>query len=229
MTPRARSTATSESSRLRATTGINFEHDLDITHAEWRFRKYGIIRKNYLPSKIVGKDDRGVRLVRTGPADIDRSGWVSISKHFVGTDDEVWRPISRYAAPLDQLAGVGPIILPVAIEAKVQKADHATYVHEPDRIHQLQTLKAAADDGEYAFLLVYAPAVERVFAIPILNHFNELISGRGVTLWEKRRWAAAPGGFITEPLLPSIPKRVGSIGCDWLPLLPHCEPWPAKR
>lgn len=223
MTPRAR--ATSASSRQRLKTGVDFESDLDFTHAEWRHRKYGIIRKNHLPSKIIGRDENGARMVRTGAADCDRSGWVSISKHFVGTDDEIWRPMSVRARPLDQLAGVGPIIIPVAIEAKVQKAQHSTYVHERDRYHQLHSLKAAAEDGEFAFLLVFAPAVERVFALPILNHFNDLIIGRGVTLWEKRRWL---DGFVVDPLVPSVTKKVGSIGCDWLPILPHCEPWPAK-
>lgn len=190
---------TSDSSRLRAKTGKDFESALDAMHAQYEFRKWGKIRRNWAPTKRIAKD----KVISLGAADVDRSGW--INAYLTGE--------LSVGIPWTQRGGVR---FPVAFDAKVLSRGHATYQHDLPLQHQLHALRASADAGEYAFLLVYAPQVERVFALSIRRHFNALVSRAGVTLWD------TTGKFLQ----PSITRtnENGIVGWNWIPLVRHCEP-----
>lgn len=189
------------SARKRLVTGRDFEADVDFTIAEYEMRGWGKIRRNHVPTKFIKNQRTAI-----GGAHVDRTGWLRVEYTVEGR----WRGSKS-----------GLVVAPLAFDAKVLSEGHATYHHEVKKQHQLHDLKAAAEAGEFAFLLIYARDAEAVFVVPILPHFSALLSPRGVKLWE---WFEEH----RRPLLPSIPKKAGSIGCDFLPLLPHCDPTKAK-
>lgn len=196
--------------RKRRKTGDDFEAELDVYHAYLEFSKFGKIRRNWVPTKVVGAPRRGVQQrVVVGPAHVDRTGWVRVHRpHGVG----------------GFLPGAGPNaqVIPVAFDAKVigEKTRRGWYSHDPKLQHQLHDLKAAAEAGEYAFLLVLDRSVERAFAIPIQEHLTALLSGEGVQLYER---GASDAAFA--PLLPSISKCGGEIRWwAWMGLLELCAP-----
>lgn len=201
--------ATASSSRRRKETGAGFEADLDMVHTQYEFRQWGRVRRNHIPTKVIGSHHgRGSR-VAVGGADVDRTGWVRVQQLRGGVH-----------AQRDSWAGTNApngAIIPVAFDAKVLDTDHATYRHSVDQQHQLHALRAAAQAGEYAFLLVLARQVGRIFAVPIVQHFDALLRD-GVKLY-----ASASAGDCT-PLLPSIPVLCGPLGRDWIPLLQYCAP-----
>jgi hypothetical protein len=102
------------------------------------------------------------------------------------------------------------------------------YEHDVALQHQLHSLRDAAVHGEAAFLLVldrgtvHPGEPERVYAIPILNHFDELLRD-GVQLFEMQ--GGRGRGTLRErfSLLPSI-TRTDAVGWDWLKLVPDCLP-----
>lgn len=183
----------------RVKTGRDFEAELDITHAGYEFRKWGKIRRNYVPTRMVGKGKR----VAAGPAHVDRTGWVCVAfngRADVGTE---WHHD-------------GGRILPVAFDAKVngESGRIGWYQHDKELQHQLHDLKDAADAGEYAFLLVLERRIGRVFAISIQPYYTALFQ-HGVQLYSDEPYV---------PFLPSITKRNEELGWDWIPLLAHCAP-----
>ena len=187
----------------RQKTGKDFESEIDVTCAAYEFRKQGKIRRNYVPTRMVGKGKR----VAAGPAHVDRTGWVSVYQWHNG-----WHGAEYFA--------IGSAIIPLAFDCKVH--NHAAqrsgwYRHDRDLQHQLHDLKAAADAGEYAFLLILSPKLGRLFAVPILPHYQALLKPDvGVQLYDHDR--------DDVPLLPSITKRGAEIGWDFIPLLQHCAP-----
>lgn len=207
--------AQSQAGRKRKETGANFEAELDVTHAAYEFKKYGKIRRNHIPTKIVGAPRRGIQpRVPTGPAHVDRTGWVSVDGGRPGSGIP-WCGVA-FNAPC-----VTKRIIPVAFDAKVlsEKSKRGWYTHDATLQHQLHDLKAAADAGEFAFLFVHDRAVERVFAIPILDWFVSLLRD-GVQLYDYK-------GKDVPPLflLPSIEKRdQDGLGVDWIPLLQFLAP-----
>lgn len=210
--------ARSAAAKQRKKTGDDFEAELDVQHSYYEHMKYGKIRRNYVPTKVVGAPKRGVsQRVVLGPAHVDRTGWVSVAK---GTDDT-----GRFFVPVPWHAPTSQRIT-VAFDAKVlgERTKRGWYFHDVELQHQLHDLKAAAEAGEYAFLLVLDRAANRVFGIQIQEHLTALLSGRGVQLYDT---APATGIRALQPLhffLPSIEKRGQEVGWDWIPLLSHCAP-----
>lgn len=210
--------AKSAGARLRRKTGEDFESELDITHSYYEYSRFGKIRRNWVPTKVVGKPRRGFiqQRVVVAPADVDRTGWVRVHVHYDeakaratnGTDVNVW----------EGSATSGQVI-PVGFDAKVLSESggrRGWYFHDVGLQHQLHSLKAAADVGEYAFLLVLDRTVGRAFGIPIQPHLVALLSGAGVQLYER--------GESPRWIMPSITKRGHEIGWDWIPLLQHMVP-----
>lgn len=210
--------------RKRGRTGSAFEGELDATHTRWRFLRWGNIRRNNAPSKVIrSRSDGAAKRIITGAADVDRTGWVNVTvqgDHYVGRD---WR------------TGGDP--LPVAFDAKVQPESSDTYYHAVELQHQLHSLKDAALAGEYSFLLVQvpkfydtdwipggAPPGGRVFLLPILDHFDALLAGRGVQTYRREggRGTGTLRSFV--PLVPCIGWSAESLGWDWIPLLHHADP-----
>lgn len=210
--------ARSQAGRTRKLTGDSFEAELDVFHSYLEFSRCGKIRRNWVPTKTVGAPRNGKQqVVRLGPADVDRTGWVAVHWPLEGGITPVAVPWST----------VGCARLPVAFDAKViaEGKRRGWYFHDPELQHQLQALKVAAAAGEYAFLLVQDPTVERAFGIRASEeHIYALYSGKGVQLYET---APASGTRALQPtrfLLPSIEKRGQEIGWNWIPLLQHMAP-----
>lgn len=206
----------------RRLTGDNFEAEIDVTCAAYEFRKWGKIRRNYIPTKVVGRDQKfGTKRVAAGPAHVDRTGWSRVQlvcaacSHPLCLCQPSREPTVWAGATPHQTWGR---IIPIAFECKVmdESQRRGWYFHDKDLQHQLHDLKAAAEAGEYAFLLVLSRKVGRVFAIPIQEHYTALLSGQGVQLYDHDN--------EDIPLFPSITKRAQEIGWDWIPLLQHCAP-----
>lgn len=206
--------------RLRKITGRDFENELDTQHQAYEYSHWGKIRRNHAPTKIITRRNdptKSKTRITTGVAHVDRTGWVSVRPYqdaTCGAHEWRWRG--------DPWTNTGNRIVPVAFDAKVMSAGHASYVHETSKQHQLHDLRDAANAGEWAFLLVLVRSVERVFAIPIANHFSELI-GRSVKLYERERDHGAPQIF---PLLPSTTRTGTGLTqtWDWIPLLGYFGP-----
>lgn len=210
--PRRRRAASVDAAagRQRGKTGRDFEGELDQMHTWYEFQKIGKIRRNHAPTKVVRK--RGERQrVAVGGAHVDRTGWVRVERKLIGGPPYL-------VACADPTRGT---IIPIAFDAKVLGASaRGLYRHEVDRQHQLHDLREAARVGEVAFLLVLAPDRGRLFGLEIGAHFDALISGQGVRLWDAVRW-----------LVPSIGRTrgPGPIGWDWLQLLPALIPDPRAQ
>lgn len=214
--------ASTHGARSRVQTGRDFEAELDMVHAQYEFLKWGKIRRNYVPTRIVsGKEPGHKRRVSAGVAHVDRTGWVRVESDPV--DATIWRG----AKPLSSLGHsvATTHVVPVAFDAKVLKDDRVAYRHEVEQQHQLHDLKEAAEAGEYAFLLILARQVDRVFALPILPWFSLLLSGRGVALYERRVHEPDSREDIV-PLVPSVTRASSGpvAGWDWIPLLRDCAP-----
>lgn len=221
----------SQAGRTRKLTGDSFEAELDVFHSYLEFSRCGKIRRNWVPTKTVGAPRKGrQQVVRLGPADVDRTGWVrvqlvcSVCRHPLCLCKPAQQP-SLWAACTWHAHGA--VIIPTAFDAKViaEGKRRGWYFHDPELQHQLQALKVAAAAGEYAFLLVQDPTVERAFGIRASEeHIYALYSGKGVQLYET---APASGTRALQPtrfLLPSIEKRGQEIGWNWIPLLQHMAP-----
>lgn len=199
----------SKAARQRGITGAGFESVLTVTHRYYEFRKIGRIRKQYPPFV---KTKTGWQ-PRAGGAGVDYAGHVNVITKIVPMDYEF------IGAPLGTRDS---FLILVAFDAKVQDVEHSTYKHDPKKQHQLIDLRDEADAGVSAFLLIYAPKVIRVFMLPIRNHFDDLLSGRGVKLYE-----LAPDRRTVLPLVPSIAPPAQAAGFpissyDWIPLLKWC-------
>lgn len=192
--------------RKRRKTGGDFEADLNMTHRQYELLKWGKIWPHDPP--FVRFDDKWHPKKGGGP--VDRTGHVRV--RFFQTEPSFRDDTDNWKGDKD-----GEVI-PIAFDAKVQDATRATYQHKKEQQHQLHTLRDAAAAGVFAFLLIYAPQVERLFALPILNHFDDLISRRGVVLFKYDRVGEC------FPLVPSIERGSSSLIWDWIPLLKWCEP-----
>lgn len=186
----------------RARTGKAFEAQLDDTHAGMLQRGEGYIIPHYPPTVQVGR----------------------------------WRAFKKGGGPCDYSGHVNSPAMsarrqvPVVFDAKVLGLEHLSYTHDPEKMAQLQHLKNATIAGAAAFLLVYAPAIERVFVVGFSLHGAELVERRPIQLYEKRRngWSVETRlGRSTQvphydvfPLLPSVPYTIGK-GWLWAPLLRH--------
>jgi hypothetical protein len=223
---RKRNTKRDESAiaQKRHKTGDDFEADLNMTHTQYEFLKWGKIWPNY-PPFVRTKDGWQPR----GSGVVDRTGHVSIivkpnSGKFGHDDSEEWRGESFRSAH------AGRRTIPIAFDAKVlNEKSGATYHHDKERQHQLHQLRDASAAGVSSFLLIYSPKVDRLFALGIENHFTDLLSGQGVKLWETRgeefgRWSDPARTAEINPLVPSIARGAGSLLWDWIPLLQWCEP-----
>lgn len=196
----------SDAGRKRVATGKEFEAELDLVHSMYEFKKWGKIRRHYIPTRFEKADARGAVRRAIGPADVDRTGWV-----------RVFTALGSATRASDE-PGSGHVV-PVAFDAKVlgEGVREGWYFHEERLQHQLHGLKASAEAGEAAFLLVYDRGVERVFGVPILPHFTALLMGHGVQLWYRL-------GSEVRAELPNIEPRAGSLRWDWIPMLHHLTP-----
>jgi penicillin-binding protein-related factor A (putative recombinase) len=185
--------------RTRIHTGRAFEAELDLAHRYYELMKWGKIRRHFVPTRFV----KGARQA-AGVAHVDRSGWVRVQQ---------LSPTARYVGSYP--AGE---VIPVAFDAKVLAIGETTYRHPKTLQHQLLDLKAAAEAGEYAFLLIQDREHECLYALPILEHFTALLDPRrGVALRNR----------YPRPMVPMVYKRLGggsTPGWDWIPLLHHCAP-----
>lgn len=191
-----REAAIAAAASKRTKTGKSFEEDLDDTHEGMFNRGEGLILKHHPPTKYAGK--KGFRVLIRGGANCDYSGHVNVMKSFAGV----------------------PLTRSVVFDAKVLGAEHATYTHDKALVHQLLHLRRAHEAGALAFLLVRADAIGRVFVVSFANHGEEMIRGRGVTLFEQRR-----NGWATETRLGRT-ERIPRF--DAFLLLPACEYTPGK-
>lgn len=221
--------------RKRLETGSNFEADLQLQHESYQFQGMGHVRRNHAPSKMIRGKTAGAKAQRviTGAADVDWSGWVAVAQPGADSPFTLEQADSRpwIAKPWHR----GGTVVPVSFDAKVQPRGRRTYRHEVDKQHQLHSLKAAAECGEFAFLLVLvrdwwpegarigAALEERVFLLPILDVFTALLSGRGADLYDHGHGGHGVGGGFF-PLYPSLRKTPGPMGCDWIPLLRWADP-----
>lgn len=202
--------------RTRLDTGADFEGELDQAHTQFEFRKWGRIRRNHIPTKVITdrKNGGGPRRIVVSGADVDRSGWVSVECFEEAT---IFNKAGWHGVPYSA-RGQYHQIIPVSFDAKVLPEAAATYQHAKDLQHQLHSLRDAANAGEYAFLLILCRRLELVFAIPIQKHFDALVSGRGVKVYER-----LDGGRIGT-LLPHVRRDPLIVGWNWIPLLQHCAP-----
>lgn len=208
----------SDVARKRARTGTSFEQMMDHTHRILELRhaaklwehnpKFKRIKKKHEPGS------EWIPLKGGGP--IDRTGHVFVTVDPLDNHEEKWGWIPYTNARAR--------CIPVAFDLKVISESHATYHHTHEQKHQLFDLRDAADAGVFAFLLVHSSKAQRVFLLPIRNHFTELVGMRGVQLFESVRVpGAAVGGWRIDPLVPSITETPG-IGWDWTPLLKYAAP-----
>jgi hypothetical protein len=188
----------------RARTGGAFQQQLRGTHENYLNRGWGLVLEQH-PPFVRTKDG----WVPRGHGRCDYAGHVNISPKPVA--DGYTRRIEPAGSPAPSGRPV-----PVYFDAKVLGQEHASYRHLQRDQHQLIDLKAALRAGGYAFLLVHAPQVERAFVIGIAEHFDELMRGRGITLWQNRAWSEARDGWLFEPLLPSC-EWSAAIGWHWAP------------
>jgi hypothetical protein len=185
----------------RDQTGKLFQRELDATHDGYLAYGGGFILRQHGP--FVRTQKRGWQ--PGGYARCDYAGHVNL------LNPEV------YSEPLR--LGIGGVPAPIYFDAKVLGTRHATYQHAVEQQHQLTDLRAALNGGGYAFLLVCAREVERAFVVGIAEHFDDLMRGRGVTLFEQKRYGG--GGYaklVAEPLLPACEWTAAS-GWHWAPLL----------
>lgn len=190
----------------RARTGKAFEAQLDDTHRGMLERREGYIIPHYPPTIQVGR----WRTFKKGGGPCDYSGHVN-------REGEIARTVDR---------------IPVVFDAKVVGLEHASYVHDPSKMHQLDHLSDASSAGATAFLLVYAEQIERVFVIGWREHGPQLLNRQGVTLYEttlrgevidRRLGRDRPVKvYDRTPLLPSIPYTPGR-GWLWASLLSYIE------
>lgn len=207
-TAAAKKAKRSQAARTRLDTGADFEGSVDMLHAQYEFRRWGRMRRNNPQVKWIKGKPRVV-----GAADVDRSGWLRVHVHWdPKREANIWKGC-------DGVSANGEII-PTAFDSKVLQMGAATYQHDRELQHQLHSLRDAANAGEYAFLLVLARQVGVVFALPIQKHFDALISGRGVKLFERLREDSPAGGRIAT----TIPHVAYGPEWSYIPLLQHCAP-----
>lgn len=209
-----------ERGQKRARTGAAFQQQLRGTHENYLNRRWGFVLEQH-PPFVRTKDGWTPR----GHGHCDYAGHVNLIPwvHPPGHPNARAAGLSAEGAPV-----------PVYFDAKVLGREHASYTHLQRDQHQLIGLRAALRGGGYAFLLVLAPQVERVFMIGIAEHFTELMRGSGVTLWEWQR--PLPNGALIDsarvlfPLLPSC-EWSAAIGWHWAPLLRFIQrgEWPPEN
>jgi hypothetical protein len=217
--------------RKRGKTGGDFEADLNMLHRQYEGLKWGYIWPHSPPFVRVKNEWRP----KAGGGPVDRTGHVIVRVERSSIAGDVgWEEVQDFHGvnPLDpSWIDVAEFrTVPVAFDAKVLDEKSSRYRHDPKKQHQLHQLRDAARAGVFAFLLVFARQIDRVFTIPIENYFSDLIRGRGVELFEWRTDRGVPGGASHPreafPLLPSVARNAtrGVHGFDWIPLLPWCEP-----
>lgn len=191
--------------RKRKKTGDNFEAELDLFHTQMAMRRWGKIRHNHVPTRVIGVDAKTKRAKRitVGEADVDRAGWVSIRTAY-GVD------------PAPVFSG-GSRVVPVAFEVKVlgETVRDGYYIHDPALYHQLDRLRDAATAGEVAFLLVLDRALKRVFGVPIMPHYHSLRTAIGVQMYFHL-------GSELRTLVPSV-ERDTNLGWNWIPMIPALD------
>jgi len=229
----------SRASRKRADTGAGLENMLAMMHRFYEYHRIGRLHKQNPPFK------RGAKgWFPVGAAGVDYVGHVCarVVRDQRARDqqelDDLTDPTRIEGVAMDARDSARRVY-PIAFDAKVLKADHSTYKHDVALQHQLLDLRDEARAGVSAFLLIHAPKVERVFILPIANHFDDLLSGRGVTLYETVAFSAgasrrgeifplvpsvgrlhAREPMLASPGAPSIPGELALY--DWIPLLKWC-------
>jgi hypothetical protein len=191
----------------RSRTGATFQQQLRGTHENYLNRGWGFVLEQYPPFKKVRRGDKW-EWTPVGNGRCDYAGHVNIDPSCRTTE---------FA-----LGGILAHPAPVYFDAKVLgKKKGATYVHPTEQQHQLLDLRAALRGGGYAFLLVHAPEVERAFVIGIAEHFEVLMRGNGIRLWEREPVGLCrpvpPFGEIF-PRLPWCEYSL-AIGWHWAPQL----------
>lgn len=203
--------------RKRQATGTGFESELTLSHSQYEYAKNAKLW-HHRPEAVRKKDGW-----IPAHGKVDYTGHACIitepdSGKFGRGDGWRWRKCSIRDPHKAKR------VIPIAFDAKVLGVKHLTYQHNQEQQHQLHSLKEAASAGVFAFLLVHSLECDRVFLIPIETHFVDLLSGRGVELFETRsRAEALPAGQKYFPLLPSIERNAPLIW-DWIPLLQWAEP-----
>lgn len=198
----------------RADTGAGFEAELSLIHRAYEFQRAGRLRKQHVPFKFIKGQWQPV-----GAAGVDFVGHVVLrdfEAHVSGVSIRRLETCRRLYPSAH--------VYPVAFDAKVLGREHATYHHEKKMQHQLHALRDEAATGVYAFLLIYAPQIERVFMLPIENHFEALLT-RGVKLWERHARLNGPDALDVNPLAPSMARPTDGAFpglWDWAPLLQWC-------
>jgi hypothetical protein len=187
----------------RDLTGKLFQRELDATHEGYLAQGWGFVLKQHVPF-VRAKDG----WKPAGAARCDYAGHVNVVPPASDLATH-----AKYRNVQGFLLHHEGVPVPVYFDAKVLGKRHATYQHAVEQQHQLTDLRAALNGGGYAFLLVCAREVERAFVVGIAEHFDDLMRGHGVRLYETKR-GYVPG----EPLLPSCEYRL-DVGWHWAPLL----------
>jgi hypothetical protein len=151
----------------RSHTGSSFQADVRVSMSAIATLGLGFVQEHEPKFRRVPKKEGGSEWVPLpGGAPCDFSGWLNVV-----------RDGSSYVLDRDGLP------FPVVFDVKVLGAQRATYEHEPDRRHQVMSLRTAERNGAHAFLLVYVPRIEAAALIGA-RYFEALIMGRGVPIFD---------------------------------------------